>query len=266
MSEHHLRVQRTGSIATLCLNRPDQLNALSPQMTDELIEATADIERDESVRCVILKGAGRAFMAGGDVKGMHESLSSDQEAHVRRMEMRVIRAHQFISQLRRMPKPVIAAVHGAVAGIGVGLAMAADVVVARDDAFFLLAYRHIGLTADGGITHFLPRITGERKALELSLFGDRCPAAEALRLGMVNWVVNEGEFDAFVEQTAQRLATGPTRALGRVKQLIRSSLDNTWDQQSHREAESIAFAGLTRDHREGASAFVEKRRADFHGS
>ncbi len=265
MSESHLLLHVSSGIATLTLNRPDRLNALSPQMTDELIETTATLERDDSVRCVVLRGAGKSFMAGGDVKGMHESLNADRAGHVGRMELRVIRAHQFISQLRRMPKPVLAAVHGAVAGFGVGLAMAADLVVARDDAFFLVAYRHIGLTADGGVTHFLPRMIGERKALELSLLGDRYPAKEALAAGMINWVVPQDDFDDFVQQTAQRLAEGPTRALGRAKQLMRSSFDNTWDQQSHREAEGIAFAGATDDHLEGVRAFNEKRKAEFSG-
>ncbi len=265
LNEPHLLLQVSNGIATLTLNRPDRLNALSQQMTDELIEATAALERDDSVRCVVLRGAGKAFMAGGDVKGMHESLNADRAAHVGRMELRVIRAHQFISQLRRMPKPVLAAVHGAVAGFGVGLAMAADLVVARDDAFFLVAYRHIGLTADGGVTHFLPRMVGERKALELSLLGDRFAAKDALTAGMLNWVVPHDAFDNFVQETAVRLADGPTCALGRAKQLIRSSLDNTWDQHSHREAESIAFAGATEDHLEGVKAFVEKRKAQFIG-
>ncbi|WP_168110019.1 enoyl-CoA hydratase/isomerase family protein [Ramlibacter lithotrophicus] len=265
MSEQHLTLETRGGIATLALNRPEALNALSPAMTDALIDATQECERNPEIRCVVLRGAGRAFMAGGDVKGLHASLSADAEAHVRRMEMRVIRAHQLISQLRRMPKPVIAAVHGAVAGFGVGLSMAADVVVAREDAFFLVAYRHIGLTADAGVTHFLPRIVGERKALEMSLFGERCPAEEALRLGMVNWVVPTAGFDAFVRDKAAALAAGPSVALGHVKALIRGSLDRSWDEQSHREAEGIAAASRSHDHLEGVTAFVEKRAAVFVG-
>lgn len=263
---HHLLLHVSDGIATLTLNQPDRLNALSQKMTDELIETTAALEYDNSVRCVVLRGTGKAFMAGGDVKGMHESLHADRAGYIRRMELRVIRAHQIVSQLRRIPKPVLAAVHGAVAGFGVGLAMAADLVVARDDAFFLVAYRHIGLTADSGVTHFLPRMVGERKALELSLLGEKFPAADALAAGMINWVVSQNSFDDFVQQIARQLANGPTRALGRAKQLMRSSLDNSWDQQSHREAEGIAFAAATEDHLEGVRAFVEKRKAQFTGN
>ncbi|NYT60343.1 enoyl-CoA hydratase/isomerase family protein [Alcaligenaceae bacterium] len=266
LNDPHLLLDVSNGIATLTLNQPDRLNALSQQMTDELLETTGALERDNNVRCVVLRGTGRAFMAGGDIKGMHKSLHADRTGHIESMELRVIRAHQLISQLRRMPKPVLAAVHGAVAGFGVGLAMAADLVVARDDTFFLVAYRHIGLTADSGVTHFLPRMLGERKALELSLLGNKFPAMEALTAGMINWVISQDHFDDFVQQTAQHLADGPTRALGRAKQLMRSSFDNTWDQQSHREAESIAFAAATEDHLEGVRAFVEKRKAQFTGN
>lgn len=261
----HFLFEVIEGVATLTLNRPDSLNALTPEMTDGLTQATQECERNPSIRCVVLRGAGRAFMAGGDVKGMHAALSSDAEAQARRMEMRVMRAHQFITHIRRMHKPVVAAVHGAVAGIGFGIAMSADIVIARDDAFFVAAYRHIGLTADGGFTHFVPRIIGERKALELSMFGDRLPAALAQQLGLVNWVVPIEEFDGFVSEKVRLLADGPTLALGRVKQLIRSSLDNSWDQQSRQEAESIAALSISADHHEGVSAFVEKRPARFVG-
>jgi 2-(1,2-epoxy-1,2-dihydrophenyl)acetyl-CoA isomerase len=252
-------------VATLTLNRPELLNALSPEMTDALIDTTQECERNSSIRCVVLRGAGRAFMAGGDVKGMHAALSAGAEAQARRMEMRVIRAHQFITQIVRMPKPVIAAVHGAVAGIGFGIALSADIVIARDDTFFMAAYRHIGLTADGGLTYFVPRMIGERKALELSLFGERLPACEALRLGLLNWVVAAPEFDAFVQEKVRLVAEGPTLALGEMKRLIRGSLDCSWDEQSRREAQSIVAVGTSQDHVEGVAAFVGKRPPRFSG-
>lgn len=265
MSDSHLLLEISEGVATLTLNRPDRLNAISPQMTDELTEATLAVERDDAVRCVVLRGAGSAFMAGGDVKTMHELLEADRNGHVGRMERRVVRVHQFISPLRRMPKPVLAAVQGPIAGFGVGLAMAADLVVARDDAFFLLAYRHVGLTGDGGVTHFLPRMIGERKALELMLLGEKLPAQEAQNLGLINWVVPAAEFESFIQRTARQLADGPTRVLGRTKQLVRTSFDHSWEQQSQREAEGIAFAGGTEDHLEGVRAFVEKRKPQFTG-
>mgnify|MGYP000114206163 CR=1 FL=1 len=264
-AEQHVQTELVDGIATITLNRPEALNALSPRMTDALIEHTASAECDDRVRCLVLRGNGRAFMAGGDVKGMREALTTDREGHLARTEMRVLRAHQFVAQLRRMRKPVLAAVQGPVAGIGLGISLAADFVVARDDAYFLMAYRHIGLSADGGATYFLPRLVGERRALEYALLGDRIPAAEALACGLVNRVVPAAQFEAVTADIARRLADGPTRALGAVKQLIRTSFESTWDQHSHREAESIAAAAATQDHLEGVTAFVEKRRPVFAG-
>jgi 2-(1,2-epoxy-1,2-dihydrophenyl)acetyl-CoA isomerase len=264
--EPHLQVQVTGAVGRITLNRPAVLNALSPEMTDGLIEATRRFERDPEVRCVVIRGNGKAFMAGGDVKGMHRSLADARDQHLAQFEQRVIRAHQIIYQLRRMNKPVLAAVHGAIAGFGCGLLMAADLVLARSDSYLTLAYRHIGLTVDGGISYFLPRIVGERRALELALLGDKISAAYALELGIVNWVAEEARFEDEVEAMTQRLASGPTMALGRIKQLYRTSLESSWDEQSHREAEGIAFAGATRDHAEGVAAFVEKRKAIFTGA
>ena len=164
-----------------------------------------------------------------------------------------------------MPKPVLASIHGAVAGFGLSLVMASDLAVASDDAIFTLAYRHIGLSADGGASYFLPRIVGERRALEIALLGERFDAAKAKEFGLLNWVVPRDELTDATEKMARRLADGPTLALGRAKQLIRSSLDNSWDEQSHREAEAIAEMVKTEDHQEGLTAFLEKRHPRFQG-
>jgi 2-(1,2-epoxy-1,2-dihydrophenyl)acetyl-CoA isomerase len=164
-----------------------------------------------------------------------------------------------------MQKPVLASVHGATAGIGIGLMLAADLAIASDEAFFTLAYRHIGLSADGGSTYFLPRVVGERRALELALLGDRFTAARALEIGIVNWVVPRAALADETAKLARRLADGPTVALGLAKTLIRSSFDNSWDEHSHREAESFARAVATEDHLEGVTAFVEKRKPHFSG-
>ncbi|MGE0230661.1 MAG: enoyl-CoA hydratase-related protein [Flavobacteriaceae bacterium] len=265
MSEDHVLYDVRDGVATITLNRPASLNALSDEMQALLVGYTREAEHDPAVRCLVLRGAGRAFMAGGDVKGIHEDNMNRRAWRQARHETNVISLHQFTYQLRRMQKPVVAAVHGAVAGFGFALMLTADLVVARSDAFFTMAYRHIGLTADGGATYFLPRIVGERKALEIALLGDRFDAAAALEMGLVNWVHPEAEFEGEVEKLVSRLATGPTRALGKVKQLIRESFDNSWDQQSHREAESIAYAAASDDHVEGVAAFVEKRKPNFTG-
>jgi len=265
MPDEHVLVEVNDGIGSITLNRPASLNALSSQMTDGLIEATARMERDPAVRCVLIRGNGEHFMAGGDVKSFHKSLVEDREGHLARFEMRVVRAHQMIYQLRRMPKPVLVSVQGAAAGFGLSLILAADMAIASDDAFFTLAYRHIGLTADGGATYFLPRVVGERRALEIALLGERFSAAKALEFGILNWVVPRADLAAETATLARKLADGPTAALGRAKQLIRGSLDNSWDEHSHREAESLAWAAGTEDHLEGVTAFVEKRKPVFKG-
>jgi 2-(1,2-epoxy-1,2-dihydrophenyl)acetyl-CoA isomerase len=260
-----IQTHQENGVGTITFNQPSIRNALSVQMIEELIEASASFERDPSIRCVVLRGAGEHFMAGGDIKGFHKSLIENREAHVNGREMEVVKAHQFIYQIRRMPKPVLASIHGVAAGIGFSLVLAADLAIAAIDAVFTLAYRHVGLSPDGGSTYFLPRIVGERKALELALLGERFTAQTALDLRIVNWTVPAARLEEETAQVARRLADGPTVALAEAKRLIRSSLDNSWDEQSHREAESFAVSAGTDDHLDGVTAFVEKRKAVFHG-
>ncbi|MGO8919952.1 MAG: enoyl-CoA hydratase [Stellaceae bacterium] len=264
MAEHVLTEIKDG-IGSIVFNRPEALNALSPEMTEGLIEATGRFERDPAVRCVVIRGAGDHFMAGGDIKGFQKSLSEDRAGHVARLEMRVVKVHQAIYHLRRMPKPVLASVQGAAAGFGLSMILASDLAIAGDDAFFTLAYRHIGLSADGGATYFLPRIVGERRALEIALLGERFTAQRALEIGILNWLVPRAALAEETAALARKLADGPTVALGKAKQLLRSSLDNSWDEQSHREAEGLAAAAATEDHLEGVSAFLEKRKPVFKG-
>jgi 2-(1,2-epoxy-1,2-dihydrophenyl)acetyl-CoA isomerase len=265
MTEHHVLTQIESGVGTITLNRPEVLNALSADMVDGLIDATQCFERDPAVRCVVIRGSGDHFMAGGDVKGFQKALKEDREKHLAAFEMRVVRVHQIIYQLRRMPKPVLVSVQGAAAGFGLSVVLAADLAIASDDAFFTLAYRHIGLTADGGSTYFLPRIVGERRALEIALLGERFTAERALGIGILNWVVPRASLAAETDRTARLLADGPTVALAEAKRLIRTSLDNSWDEHSHREAESMAVAAATADHLEGVTAFVEKRKPAFKG-
>lgn len=265
MSDQQVLTDFNEGVAVLTLNRPTALNALTAAMMEALIAAADWCERDSAVRCVVIRGAGEHFMAGGDVKTFHQSLARDRDAYLRSRESQVVAVHQLIYQLRRMPKPVLASVKGAAAGFGLSLVLAADLAIASDDAVFTLAYRHIGLSADGGATYFLPRLVGERRALELALLGERFTAETAKHLGIVNWVTPSATLQEETATLARRLADGPTVALGLVKRLIRSSLDHSWDEQSHREAESLAVAAATEDHLEGVSAFVEKRKPVFTG-
>ena len=266
MSAPHVLAEIKDGIGWLTLNRPDQLNALSMEMRDLLIEHTAKFEKDSSVRCVVIRGAGTHFMAGGDIRGFHKSLTTEKEAHLAGFEMRVVRAHQLIYQIRRMNKPVLASVQGAAAGFGLSLILNCDLAIASDDAFFTLAYRHIGLSADGGATYFLPRVVGERKALEIALLGERFTAQDAKEQNILNWIVPSEKLADETAKIARKLADGPTFALGVVKKLIRTSFYNSWDEHSHREAEGLAACAATDDHFEGLNAFLEKRKAAFTGN
>jgi 2-(1,2-epoxy-1,2-dihydrophenyl)acetyl-CoA isomerase len=265
MTAPHVLAEIKDGIGWLTLNRPDSLNALSMEMRDLLIEHTAAFENDPTVRCVVIRGAGTHFMAGGDIRGFHKSLTTEREAHLAGFEMRVVKAHQAIYQIRRMPKPVIASVQGAAAGFGLSLILNCDLAIASDDAFFTLAYRHIGLSADGGATYFLPRVVGERKALEIALLGERFTAQEAKAQNILNWLVPRDQLVAETGKLARKLADGPTFALGVAKKLIRTSFDNSWDEHSHREAEGLAACAATEDHFEGLDAFLEKRTPAFKG-
>jgi len=265
MSDQELLTDFHEGVAILTLNRPTVLNALTQSMAEALVATCDRCEHDSDVRCVVLRGAGEHFMAGGDIKSFHQSLIKDRDGYVRSRERQVVAVHQLIYQLRRMPKPVLASVQGAAAGFGLSLVLAADLAIASDDAVFTLAYRHIGLSADGGATYFLPRLVGERRALELALLGERFTAETAKQLGIINWIAKPAALQQETAAIARRLAEGPTVALGLVKRLLRSSLDNSWDEQSHREAESLAAAAATEDHREGVRAFVEKRKPVFVG-
>ena len=261
----HLISEVSLGVGSIIFNRPDALNALSPELVEALIDTTQQFERDEAVRCVLIRGAGENFMAGGDVKGFHHALTTDRAGHAGGLERRVANGHLAIHRLRRMKKPVLVSVQGAAAGFGLSVVCAADLAIAADDAIFSLAYRHIGLTADGGVTYFLPRIVGERRALEIALLGDRFTAQQALSWGLLNWAVPRADLEAETMKIAQRLASGPTRALGEAKRLFRESLQSGWEEQSAKEGEAIARIAETDDHLEGVTAFVEKRKPIFRG-
>jgi 2-(1,2-epoxy-1,2-dihydrophenyl)acetyl-CoA isomerase len=252
-------------LAVLTLNRPEQRNALSLEMVQDLRLATARLERDTAVRAVLIRANGDHFMVGGDVKRLHREVTTNTRDYQDGFEHRAVEAHQVMTALMRMPKPVLVAVQGAAAGFGMALIMSADLAIASRDAYFGYAYSRIGLSSDGGATYFLPRLVGERRALELALLGDRFDAQRACELGIVNRLVDRARLEEEAFALARRLASGATLALAEIKSLIRSSLGRSWDEQSNREAASVAAMSRTEDHAEGVRAFVEKREARFTG-
>lgn len=248
-------------VATIALNRPHVLNALDWEMIHQLRQAVQRAERDAAARAVVLRGEGPAFLAGGDVASFHANLA--------RMPVLVregaTELHHAVVALRSMAKPVLAVVHGAVAGAGVSVMAAADLALAAEGTKFSLAYSRIGTSPDGGSTHFLPRLLGARRALELMLMADNFDAQTALRLGLVNWVAPADALAAEAAKIAGRLAHGPTAAYAATKRLVNQSYEQPLAAQLEAEVEAFARCAATRDFAEGVTAFVEKRAPRFSG-
>ena len=258
-----LLLDRDGAIATLTLNRPESLNTLDPGMIDALIAHTAALANDDSVRCVVIRGAGRHFMAGGDIRSFAGELGQPPAARRPHFTRMVEHMHTAIENLQRMPHPVVASVHGAVAGFGLSLMCACDLAIAAQSSYFTSAYRHLGLTPDGGMSYTLPRAVGLKKAMEIALLGDRFDAAEALRLGLLNRVVPECELESATQTLALALATGPVLAIRNGKRLLNQSLSQSLSAQLLSEAESFGACSATADFAEGVRAFLEKRSPSF---
>lgn len=254
-----LSVER--GVATISLNRPQVLNAMDGEMMQQLRPIAESVQNDPAVRAVVVRGEGPAFMAGGDVSVFHTHLQELPELIVRwGREM-----HFAFLALRRMGKPVLASVHGAVAGAGFSLMCAADLAIAAADTKFTLAYANIGASPDGGSTHFLPRVVGYKKAMELALLPERFDAETAKGLGLVNWVVAG---DKLIEETARiarRLADGPTSAHAEAKRLINQSFASTIETQMEEELQAFSRCARGADLKEGVTAFMEKRIPHFKG-
>ena len=230
MTDDPILLSRKGPIATLTLNRPESLNALDLAMMDALVGHAVTLAADDSVRCVVIQGAGRHFMAGGDIRTFAANLDAPPAERKLDFARIVQRVHTAIEAIYRMPHPVVAAVHGAVAGFGLSLMCACDLAVAAESSYFTSAYRHIGLTPDGGATYALPRIVGVKKAMEIVLLGERFGVDEALRNG---------------------------------KRLVNESLSRSLSAQLDAEAASFAACSATSDFVEGIGAFLDKRNPRF---
>jgi 2-(1,2-epoxy-1,2-dihydrophenyl)acetyl-CoA isomerase len=262
----HLIIKRDDAIVTLTMNRPKVLNALSMDMRAAMFDAVDDIEHDTSVRCVVLRGAGGNFMAGGDIKNFSEIAKTSPAERSAHFERRIHALHPMLFSLQRMNKPVIASVEGAAAGAGMSFMMACDLAIATTDSIYRYAYSAIGASPDGSGSYSLPRLIGTRRALELSLLADKIDAETAHRYGLVNFLVPPEQIEIETQKLAERLANGPTQSYGKIKELMYASHANSFESQLAMEARNFGQCAATDDWVEGVTAFIEKRKPEFSGT
>lgn len=254
-----LLFERRGTVAVLTLNRPVAGNSFDVPLARAMMEAAIICDEDASIRCVMITGNGRLFCAGGDVDGFANA-GEGAGALIKEITAYL---HMAISRFARMGKPLVTAVNGPAAGAGFSLAMLGDLVLAARSAHFTLAYTAIGLTPDGGATWLLPRLVGLRRAQELVLTNRRVPAEEAVGMGLITRVVDDGSLLEEANKLATQLAAGATQALGQARRLLLSSFDSSLETHMEMESRSIGEAARSPHGREGASAFLAKRKAEF---
>lgn len=252
------------NIATIQMNRPEALNALSQQLTNDLASAFAQAI-NENARTVILTGSRRAFCSGGDLREMQEM--GMREGNIEAfLDTPLKDLHKVISLIRETPIPFIAAVNGVCAGAGTNFALACDLVIAAADATFNEAFVRIGLSPDCGGTFFLPRAIGEKRAAEMMMTSVTITATRAVEMGMINRVVAPDVLASEARKLAAQVAAGPTGAIGRIKRMLNASMSNSFEEQLKLEAECQLESGRSRDFKEGITAFFEKRPPNFPGN
>jgi 2-(1,2-epoxy-1,2-dihydrophenyl)acetyl-CoA isomerase len=254
-------LERRDGELRITLNRPDSMNAWNKQLGADLLAAVGEAKSDD-VRAVVITGAGRAFSSGADLRA---GFDPTPEGHpdVQRVLHEVY--HPIITGLRQLPKPVLAAVNGPAVGIGCSLALAADLIVARESAYFLLAFVNIGLVPDGGSSLLLPERVGLARATEMAMLGERIPARKALEWGLINRVTADDELESTVDELAAKLAAGPTRAYAGIKRQFNAWLFTRMAEQLDLEASIQQQSAASGDFLEGVQAFLEKRPAAFSG-
>jgi 2-(1,2-epoxy-1,2-dihydrophenyl)acetyl-CoA isomerase len=261
MSYEHLLFEEDKGVATITINRPDKLNALSAQSLSELSHALDRVRDGGTARALLLTGAGRAFCSGADLSVAHGGGGPiDMGAGLE------TGFNPVLEKLRRLPVPLITAINGGAAGGGCGYALAGDIVIAARSAYFLQPFANIGLVPDVGATWLLPRLAGRARATAMMMLGERIPAEQALDWGMIYQVVDDAELMATARAIAVRLAAGPTVAYGLMRQAITDGLASTLTESLARERRDQFTAGRTADHAEGVAAFLEKRKPVFRGA
>jgi 2-(1,2-epoxy-1,2-dihydrophenyl)acetyl-CoA isomerase len=263
LSNKHIRIDFDGAVGTITIDRRERFNSLDVETARELRKAGLQMARERSVRAVVLRGTGGVFCSGADLKDIRNASPSYGEAFKEILEY----IHSTISEIRRAPKPFIAAVDGIAAAGGFGLAMACDVVIASDRSMFEWAYAKTGLTGAESSTFMLPRLVGLRRAFELLFLNPRITPQRALDIGLITAIYPSENFDADVARLAEQLAAGPTEAMGIAKELINQAAGmDRLDVHLDRELENLARIADGSDFAEGIDAFFEKRPPTFGGS
>jgi 2-(1,2-epoxy-1,2-dihydrophenyl)acetyl-CoA isomerase len=261
-----IELHRAGAAATIVLNRPDRMNAWSSGMSAELLGVLRELADDNSVRAVMLTGAGRAFCTGADLKDAGRSDSAPADgAPLDTDSILITWYHPIVTAIREMPKPVISAVNGPAAGAGVSLALSADLVVAKESAYFLLAFVNIGLVPDAGSSLFIPARIGVTRFAEMAMLGERVTAQKAADIGLINAAWPDDEFEKNAEALLTRLSNGPTRSYAGTKRELNHWMYARMADQLALEAELQGQLSRSRDCAEGIAAFTEKRPARFTG-
>jgi 2-(1,2-epoxy-1,2-dihydrophenyl)acetyl-CoA isomerase len=257
-----VNIYRSGAAAKLELNRPDRMNSWNKALGLELLDAVRTLAADRGVRAVLITGAGRAFSSGADLR---DGPDPNPAGYPDVYSVLTGRYHPIITGIRNMAKPVVAAVNGAAAGIGLSLALACDLVVAGESSYFLLAFVNIGLVPDGGSSLLVPSRIGFARTAELAMLGERLPAPKALDWGLINQVWPDAELPAKADELISRLADGPTRSYAGTKRQLNKWLYEHIDGQLEFEAQIQQQMAESGDFAEGVAAFTEKRKARFTG-
>lgn len=254
-----LIISKENGVATLKLNRPEVFNSFNQKMAFDLQKALDDCEKDETIRCIVISGEGKAFCAGQDLAEATDPNGPELKS--------IVKDHYnpIIVRLRNIEKPIIAAVNGVAAGAGANIALACDIVFAKESASFIQAFSKIGLIPDSGGTFMLPRLIGWQKASALMMTGDKVSAIEAVAMNMIYKAIPDLEFYETISTFATRMAQMPTKGLGLTKRALNASLTNNLEEQLAVEGKLQTEAGSTHDFNEGTQAFLEKRLPDFKG-
>jgi 2-(1,2-epoxy-1,2-dihydrophenyl)acetyl-CoA isomerase len=265
MSYQKIKVSNEGAVRVITLSDPSTMNAAGVDMAAELHHAFKDAAEGTSpARAILLTGEGKGFCSGANLQAGPGTRTPDTDGKPDAGSALETVYNPLVTFMREMAVPLVTAVNGAAAGVGCSLALLGDIIVAADNAYFLQAFRRIGLVPDGGSTYMLPRLIGKARAMEMALLGERVSAAQALDWGLINRVVPAGELQSAAMSLANALATGPA-SLGLTRQTLWASMDSDWAAQLHRERLAQKTAGKSDDFAEGVSAFLQKRPAVFQG-